>query len=323
MTVPPGTRVMLRYRLPPGHTHPMTDVIGELVSADAVAVSVRAKDGALVQVAADRIVALKPLGPKPVRTSEIRALEAAAADGWPGVEQEWITGWQLRFGHGFTGRANSAVPLEPGAAADSETVAAISARYDARGLTPILALPDRLATAPAGWSTFNETVVMAADISNLVLREGDSPVTVTPEPTADWLSSLRYQGREATTGAAEVVSAVRNGTLGFGAIGNAGVGSIAVGRAAVTAAPDGRSWVGLTALWVSPEHRRNGLGTLMCGELVRWGRENGATHAYLQVAVDNTDAQALYRDLGFGEHHRYRYARPDDAIGREPVGRVL
>ena len=76
-------------------------------------------------------------------------------------------------------------------------------------------------------------------------------------------------------------------------------------------------------LWVSPEHRRNGLGTLMCGELVRWGRENGATHAYLQVAVDNTDAQALYRDLGFGEHHRYRYARPDDAIGREPVGRVL
>ena len=311
MTVPPGTRVMLRYRLPPGHTHPMTDVIGELVSADAVAVSVRAKDGALVQVAVERVVALKPLGPRPIRTSEIRALEAAAADGWPGVHQEWIAGWQLRFGHGFTGRANSAVPLEPGATADVETVAAITARYEARGQQPILALPDRLASAPTGWPTFNETVVMAADISNLVLREGDSPVVVSAEPNADWLSSLRHQGREASAGAAEVVSAVRDGTVGFGAIGIAGAGSIAVGRAAVTTDPGGRHWVGLTSHWVAPEHRRNGLGTLMCGELVRWGRENGASHAYLQVAVDNTAALALYRDLGFTDHHHYRYARPN------------
>ncbi|OZC97681.1 GNAT family N-acetyltransferase [Rhodococcus sp. 06-235-1A] len=305
-----GTRVMLRYRLPPGHTHPMTDVIGELLALDADAVSVRGRDGALVQVATDRVVALKPLGPKPIRTSEIRALEAAAADGWPGVEREWVDGWQLRFGHGFTGRANSAAPLEPGASTTPETLAKISDRYTARGVTPTLSLPDRLGVAPAGWSTYDESAVMAADISNLVLREGDSAITVTAQPTEDWLRSLHYQGRAAPAGAAEVVSAVHDGTLGFGAI-----GSLAVGRAAVTTAPDGRCWVGVTSLWVYPEHRRNGLGTLMCGELVRWGRENGATHAYLQVAVENTDALALYRDLGFADHHRYRYARPDAAIG--------
>ncbi|QII08673.1 GNAT family N-acetyltransferase [Rhodococcoides fascians A25f] len=304
---------MLRYRLPPGHTHPMTDVIGELVTLDADAVSVRGRDGSLVQVAAERVVALKPLGPKPIRTSEIRALEAAAADGWPGVEREWIDGWQLRFGHGFTGRANSAAPLEPGASTTPETLARICDRYTARGLTPTLSLPDRLGTAPAGWTSYNESAVMAADISNLVLREGDSAITVTAEPTTDWLTSLHYQGRAAPHGAAEVASAIHEGTLGFGTLGAGAVGSgaIAVGRAAVTTAPDGRHWVGLTSLWVSPEHRRNGLGTLMCGELVRWGREHGATHAYLQVAVDNTVALALYRDLGFVDHHHYRYARPD------------
>lgn len=305
---------MLRYRLPPGHTHPMTDVIGELVSIDAVAVSVRGRDGALVQVAADRVVALKPLGPRPIRTSEIRSLEAAAADGWPGVEREWIDGWQLRFGHGFTGRANSAAPLEPGASTTAETLTEICDRYTARGLVPTLSLPDRLGTAPAGWTSYNETAVMAADITNLALREGDSAVLVTAEPTPDWSNSLRYQGREAPAGAAEVASAVHNGTLGFGTLGfgtlgSGALGSAAVGRAAVTTAPDGRCWVGLTSLWVAPEHRRNGLGTLMCGELVRWGRENGATHAYLQVAVDNTDAVGLYRDLGFTDHHHYRYAR--------------
>ncbi|OZC47525.1 GNAT family N-acetyltransferase [Rhodococcus sp. WWJCD1] len=304
---------MLRYRLPPGHTHPMTDVIGELVTLDADAVSVRGRDGSLVQVAAERVVALKPLGPKPIRTSEIRALEAAAADGWPGVEREWIDGWQLRFGHGFTGRANSAAPLEPGASTTPETLARICDRYTARGLTPTLSLPDRLGTAPAGWTSYNESAVIAADISNLVLREGDSAITVTAEPTAGWLTSLHYQGRAAPRGAAEVASAIHEGTLGFGMLGagEVGSGTIAVGRAAVTTAPDGRRWVGLTSLWVSPEHRRNGLGTLMCGELVRWGRERGATHAYLQVAVDNTVALALYRDLGFVDHHHYRYARPD------------
>ncbi|OZE23324.1 GNAT family N-acetyltransferase [Rhodococcus sp. 05-2254-6] len=305
-----GTRVMLRYRLPPGHTHPMTDVIGELVAMDAGSVSVRGRDGALVQVAAERVVALKPLGPKPIRTSEIRSLEAAAADGWPGVEREWIDGWQLRFGHGFTGRANSAAPLEPGASTTAETLAQIVDRYAARGLQPTLSLPDRLGSAPAGWRTYNESAVMAAEISKLVLREGESAIDVTAQPTAEWLTSLHYQGSKAPAGAAEVVAAVRGGTLGFGMIGAHSSSAAAVGRAAVTTAPDGRCWVGLTSLWVSPEHRRNGLGTLMCGELVRWGRSHGATHAYLQVAVDNTEAVALYRDLGFEDHHRYRYARP-------------
>ncbi|MCZ4561561.1 GNAT family N-acetyltransferase [Rhodococcus sp. IEGM 1401] len=300
----------------------MTDVIGELVSIDAGAVVVRGRDGTLVQVAAERIVALKPLGPKPIRTSEIRSLEAAAADGLPGVDREWIDGWQLRFGHGFTGRANSAVPLEPGASTAPETLARITARYAACGLTPTLALPDRLGTPPAGWSTYNESAVMAADISKLVLRDGDSATAVTAEPTAEWLDRLYYQGRAAPAGAAEVVSAVRGGTLGFGMIGARSSSAAAVGRAAVTTAPDGRCWVGLTSLWVSPEHRRNGLGTLMCGELVRWGREHGATHAYLQVAVENTRAVALYRDLGFEDHHRYRYARPESATGPNPVGGV-
>ncbi|MFI8568482.1 GNAT family N-acetyltransferase [Rhodococcus sp. NPDC078407] len=289
----------------------MTDVIGELVAFDADALSVRARDGVLVRVAADRVVALKPLGPKPIRTSEIRALEAAAADGWPGVEREWIDGWQLRFGHGFTGRANSASPLEPGASTTAETLTRICGRYTARGLTPTLSLPDRLGTVPAGWTSYNETAVMAAEITNLTLLETDSNTVVTTEPTSDWLTSLHYQGRAAPHGAAEVASAVHEGTLGFGVRASRTHGTLAVGRAAVTTAPDGRCWVGLTSLWVAPEHRRNGLGTAMCSELVRWGRENGATHAYLQVAVDNTVAHSLYRDLGFTDHHHYRYARPN------------
>uniref|UniRef100_UPI002453AC85 GNAT family N-acetyltransferase n=1 Tax=Nocardia wallacei TaxID=480035 RepID=UPI002453AC85 len=69
-------------------------------------------------------------------------------------------------------------------------------------------------------------------------------------------------------------------------------------------------WVGLTCVAVAAPHRRHGLGTLICAELVRWGHRHGATHAYVQVAVDNTGAQAMYREMGFVDHHDYRYAAP-------------
>lgn len=302
-----GSRVTMRYRLPPGHSHPMTDVVGSLIDYDDSVVAVEASDGRVVRVSRDRVVALKALGPRPIRTSEIRSLERAAAEGWPGVEQEWIGGWLLRAGHGFTGRANSAAPLEPQAAvADLD---AIARWFSSRGLPTVLLLPDRLGSVPAGWSTRDETLVMAADISQLVLPP-ESVSVIVEAPDDDWLSLYRYRGRPLPADAVEVISAVRDGVAGFARIGSAASGVLAIGRAAVTSAPDGRRWVGLTAVEVAEAHRRNGLGTRVCGELVAWGRMQGATHAYLQVPAENVGAVAMYRELGFVEHHRYRYAAP-------------
>ena len=105
-----GARVVVRYRLPDGSTPPLTDVIGHLVAVGPT-LSVRTKRGDLVDIAADDVVAIKALSDAPVRTGDIRNLEHAAASAWPGVEQQWVGGWLLRFGHGSTRRANSAVPL--------------------------------------------------------------------------------------------------------------------------------------------------------------------------------------------------------------------
>ena len=42
-------------------------------------------------------------------------LERVAAAHWRGTEQEWLGEWLLRAADGFTGRANSALPLgDPG-----------------------------------------------------------------------------------------------------------------------------------------------------------------------------------------------------------------
>ena len=97
----------------------MTDVIGHLLDAGPT-LRVRTKHGDVVEIAVSDVVTVKALAAAPVRTSDIRNLEHAAALAWPGVEQEWVEGWLLRFGHGSTRRANSAVPLDVSAGADGD-----------------------------------------------------------------------------------------------------------------------------------------------------------------------------------------------------------
>src|SRR5690606_37755197 len=312
--IEPGRRVVVRYRLPEGSTPPLTDVIGELLALDPV--TVRDATGATVTVTADRVVALRPLVPRPVRTAEIRALEAAAADAWPGLENELVDGWLARAGHGYTDRANSAVPLGlPGAPArlGRDVLHRLTDWFATRGLPPRLVLPDRLAPAPPGWHTWGETLVLGLDIDNFVLPQGPSMVRVAPEPDEAWLRMHALRGEPPTDEPVappdvEVLTAVRDGTLGFASLGLPR--PIAIARGALTTAPAGRRWIGLTCVSVAAEHRRHGLAVLVSAELIRWGHDRGATHAYVQVAADNAGALALYRDLGFLDHHRYRYAAP-------------
>ncbi len=317
--IPVGSRVVLRYALPPGRSHPMTDVVG-ILEGVAPFVTVRAADGSVVEVEPDRVIALKAVPARPVRTSEIRALELASADGWPGVEHAWIDGWLARYGHGFTGRANSAAPLgDPGTVGDladsspGSTLDRLRDWYAERERPLRLLLPDRLGAVPPGWNLSDEVVVMGADIANLTLPRGPRTTTITDRPDSDWLALYRYRGSALPDFAVDVLDAVRGGTLGFGRIGAADSTLLAVARGSVTSAPDGRLWVGLTAVEVAQAHRRRGIGSLICGEMIAWGREQGATHACLQVAAENEGAQAMYRGLGFVAHHRYRYAT-------EPVG---
>ncbi|MFC4604840.1 GNAT family N-acetyltransferase [Rhodococcus kronopolitis] len=305
----PGNRVVLRYKLPAGYPRPMTDVIGELVALDPVVV-VRAPDGRTVQVTPDQVLALKAVGPRPVRTREIRALELTAVDGWPGTEQAWIDGWLARSGDGFTRRANAAAPLgtaeEVGDLRVGDTLARLRNWYAERGQPLTLLLPDRLGAAPDGWQTSDAVQVMAADIANLTLPDGESMVRVDAAPDERWLSLYRYHGAALPPSAPAVLGAVRGGRVGFGSLG--GPEPLAVTRGVVTGAPDGRRWVGLAAVEVAAEHRRRGLGMLICAEMIRWGADLGATHAYVQVVADNAPALNLYRTLGMVEHHRYRYA---------------
>lgn len=284
-----GSRVVVRYRLPAGSVPPLTDVIGHL-EAVGPTLRVRTKRGDVVEIASDDVVTVKALAAAPVRTGDIRNLEHAAALAWPGAEHEWLDGWLLRFGHGSTRRANSAVPLDISARTDAD---ALIDWYAARAVAPLLAVPDRLVRLPPDVATDAENLVMTGDVA--VGKPGDA-VTIATRPDDEW---LRLYRRDVPV---DVLAAVVHGEVAFATIAGA-----AVGRAAVTMAPDGTQWVGLSAVRVAEEARRRGLGRELCAALLYWGGERGATRAYVQVLADNTAATRLYESMGFSVHHRSRY----------------
>jgi GNAT superfamily N-acetyltransferase len=285
-----GTRVSLRYRLPAGSVPPLSDVVGHLVDVGPE-LQVRDKHGVVVTVAATDVVSLRPLPPTPVRNPDIRNLEHAAALGWPGVEHEWFDGWLLRFGHGCTRRANSAVPLLPSPSLDTGPIAQW---YAARGVPPLLAAPDRLVRIPAGASTDGENVVMTRQLTDLPPARGE--VSFRALPGDEWL------GLHPRRVPVDVLTAVVDGEVAFATLAGA-----AVGRAAITVAPNGTRWVGLSSVHVAETARRRGLGRTLCESMLGWAADRGATRAYVQVLTENTAATTLYRPMGFTEHHRSRY----------------
>ncbi|BDB40301.1 hypothetical protein Mkiyose1665_22180 [Mycobacterium kiyosense] len=182
-----GTRIALRYRRSPGSVPPLTDAIGRLLAFDPT-VRLQTKSGAIVEVSPADVVSLRVLTDAPVRTADIRALERADAAARAGAEEIWLDGWLLRAAGGVDLATNSAVPLD--ISANIGALPAIVDWFASRGLTPRLALPDRLLDPPPGWvleHTERFLLREAASGEFLVVPDDASP----PVPGGYWLHHRR------------------------------------------------------------------------------------------------------------------------------------
>nr|WP_157018301.1 GNAT family N-acetyltransferase [Cryptosporangium arvum] len=249
------------------------------------------------------IVAAKRIPPRRVKDLE---LERIAALGWRGLDTDQIGGWHLRAAGGWTGRANSVLPLgDPGVSLD-DALAQVKAWYAERGLPPLFQLPlpagSRLKQAleDRGWRDQRGALVLTAEIAALRLPARDlPPVTITGEPDPDWLATYHYRGSALPDVALAVLT--NADAPGFAAVRSDGR-PIAICRLTVD-----EGWVGVTAVEVDPAHRRRGLATHLLAGAVDWAAGKGARHVYLQTEPENTVARAMYEKLGFELHHVYRY----------------
>jgi GNAT superfamily N-acetyltransferase len=322
-----GQRVVVRYVTPDGEQN---DLVGELVAVGEC-LHVVSPCGP-VQVALHQVVTGKVVPPRPSRPGppqlviSITDLQRVMALHWQALQTERLGDWLLRAGGGFTGRANSALPLgDPGLEVRSALDRAV-AWYRERSLPAKVAVagpapdadprvdpdagpfaPVREAAGTAGWRPVRDgsALVMTARIATL--RDIGPPealppgltVTMDAAPDDAWLTTYHYRGQELPPVAlALLVSAPAQVFVSV----RAGDTTVAVARGSL-----GGGWAGLTAVEVIPRLRRRGLGNVLLGTVARWAARAGATCLYLQVGESNEAAAQLYRRAGFAVHHRYDY----------------
>ena len=227
---------------------------------------------------------------------------------WRGTEEEWLGGWLLRAAEGFTGRANSVLPLgDPGLPFD-DALAAVTEWYRSRGLPPMISVPMPLAQtseldehlARRSWPVRpGPAIVMTADLAD-VPAPPDVELCVTDGPDAEWLRAHRYRGQsDLPPVRMKVLMSARS--QAFVSVREDGK-AIAVGRLSVS---DG--WAGITSVEVDTAYRRRGLGTAITLGICAVAVARGAGRVFLQVESGNSPAKSLYERSGFTHSHRYHY----------------
>ena len=237
----------------------------------------------------------------------IEDLERVAARHWQPPETERLGEWLLRAAAGFTGRANSALPLGDPGVPLPEAVTLVEDWYRRRDLRPMIVLfqgaprdPLENLLAERAWvSRPRPALVMTAAIADIPSPSPDTDVRMDPEPDPAWLARYRYRGQELPPIARTLLLSAP--WQAFASVRRAGR-AVAVGRVSVA-----DQWGVITAVEVDAGCRRQGLGVEITAALAAAAADRGARQVLLQVETGNTPARALYARCGFRDSHGYHY----------------
>ena len=283
-----------------GNRPQFSDALGELIAYDSTGLTVATRKGP-VRIAHEAIQAAKRVPP---RTVDVATLERIASAAWPAPDTGRLGEWTLRAAGGFTGRANSALPIgDPGVPLD-EAIGTVCRWYRERGLAPRLNVPLPLcadvdaALDALGWTrsvpTLVQTAPLAAVLAATVERADLPPVRLADEPDEAWLAvAARRKGG--------LPDAARRVLIDARLVKCASVaGDLAIARGAVV-----RDFLHLALVEVAEPARGRGLARHITRALALWGRDKGAGTAFLQVEETNLPARTLYGRLGCTTHHPY------------------
>jgi N-acetylglutamate synthase len=218
---------------------------------------------------------------------------------WPAVTTHMVEGWALRFAGGYTGRANSASAVVPGAVMTDALLDRIIAMYKREALVPQVRVSP---VAHDGAANFLErrgfvsrglAHGMIADIGGQ--PQADARVALGASPDMNWCIGVTSQQERAKRNPAALYAIVSRiqCPVQFATVmvdGNA----VGFGVAAID-----RGWMELGSIVMDADFRGKGLGRALVATLLHWAKTQGTHQAFLQVDVTNTTALGLYQSLGF------------------------
>lgn len=281
-------RRLLRGETGPTGGPAMTDVLGTCESWGDGRAVVRREDGTVVEIDVADIVSGKPVPPRPSARLRVSARDAErhATPLWPGVLREPLGEWELRTDPAPVGRplkrTNSCLAMGDPGLPFADAVEKAVGFYAARDRSPLVQVEADSGTEQeflaAGWQDVpggeSDFLLGALSRARRLLEVRETGVVVT----------------SAASGPRVEVTATYDGAR------------IGVVHAAVD-----DDWLGVHGLLVEPDHRRQGVASLLMRAVLEHGAERGATTLWLHVETDNAPALALYEQLGLVAHHRCRY----------------
>ena len=231
----------------------------------------------------------------------------------PALQTVYYDGWVLRFADGYTRRSNSVNPVYPSLLDIDEKIEYCERLYRSRGLKVIFKLTD--AVYPENLDVILEqkkyeietpVSIQILDLNWMTVRP-DIAIIRTEKWSENWqreffrisnLDSCHFPKLR------EMLSGIIPRKCFFSIVRD---GSVATCGLAVME----REYVGLFDIVTDPIFRRQGLGARISLDMLEWGKELGASKAYLQVMVDNKPAIKLYEKIGFAEVYKYWYRVKD------------
>ena len=231
---------------------------------------------------------------------------------WPALSTSFDGDWVIRLSEGHTKRSNSVTCLSDDPTDLERRIDRVVAIYQRHGLPPVFRLSPLAPPAldrsleDRGWRRFDETIVLTLAGAYSNGREDTKAsidIEIFSDPDDDWLSAYsRIDGMGRAPGAIleRMLSIMVPKPCYARAKVQDEIGALALGVV------DG-DLIGLFDVMTAKDFRRRGLAHRLLGALLAWGRQEGATEAWLAVVATNEPAVRLYRSLGFQDVYRYHY----------------
>lgn len=239
---------------------------------------------------------------------DVAACEQRLMNCWPSHQTVVLGDWLCRFAQGYSGRANSACGFRPGTTMGDGEIAQVENLYRDAGLPPSFRLSPlidagfRQRIEERGYRPEDASVGMIG-----MAFSGPDPVglVLEAEPSMAWLEgACRWQA-----------PSKRDPAHLLGIVGNIRVPTrfatlLAEGKpAAYGLISHDRGMAEFGAVMVDPAQRGKGFGRRLVAGMIGWAQGDGARRIFLQVAIDNDIARALYHSLGFADLYTAAYWR--------------
>lgn len=239
-------------------------------------------------------------------TERARSLEERLINVWPALTTVMIEGWAVRFANGYSGRANSASALAPGAKVTAATLARIEQLYrDAKlqpqfRISPVAAEGTEAVLLAQGYRVKDEAVSMTVALNGQYIS--DPRVAMASEPQQPWLDGISVRQEPSKRSPDHLRAIVSRVTL------PAAFATLRVNGAATAFAYSAidRAYAEIGLVMVDGAERGKGLGRAVVTSLMHWAKAKSASHAFLQVDTNNRAALKLYESLGFRRAYQYR-----------------